>query len=186
MKLSDQEIKYLADGLNVNKEDLAELVRKYKKKKRTGPWPERLVWWHSTKWIRDKTDRFQFLVPVLDALKGHKAISVIRNSSIGVEPFVGPGGEEVDYVLLDLSKSRKLISDQIGCSEKTLGLYIRGLVDCGLLKFFHRGPKKYYSLAYWMQYPVDPKDKNSEWDYKKVWLLKRKTAVLLKGFQLPK
>ena len=90
-------------------------------------------------------------------------------------------------MLLDLSKSRKLIAGQIGCSEKTFSLYIRGLVKCELLKYFHCGKKgRYYSLAYWTKYPVDPKNKKGEWDYKKIMLLTKKTSVLLKDFSLPK
>lgn len=154
MQLSEQEIKAIAEHFNINEAALAEYVHKSKKVKE-GPWPARLSWWsNGPKWLKDLNKKYQFLVPILDALKDHKAVSIEKNASVGVEQFE-VNGEKADYVLLDLSKSRKIITKQIGCSEKTLSNYLRGLVKCGTLKYFHCGKKgRYYSLGYWAKYPI--------------------------------
>jgi len=182
MQLSHKEIEDLADHFNINQQELTDYVNQYRTSKKTGLWPERNKWWQKRKWIQELTARYSFLVPILDALQNHRAVGRMKTQAIISELHKTEKGEYY-YVLLDISKSRKLIAGQVGCSQKTLALYIRGLVKCGVLRYFHCGPKKYYSLAYWMEYPVNSEGKSKEWDYKKVPVLNQKTSAQLKGFR---
>ncbi len=186
MKKSQQELaqQYIDKYGDKAFEKLITEELKPQRPKKTGLWPAKNAWWQSTKWIQELCTRYQFLVPVLDALKNHKAIGKERTYRI-ISELYKTEKDEYSYVLLDLSKSRKMIAGQIGCSEKTLSLYMRGLINCGVLKYVPHGRKKYYSLAYWREYPVDADNPKGEWGYKKQELLGQKTSKLLRDFELP-
>lgn len=176
---NEARIKNFADEFGIELSALKNLINNKKKSGKKGPWPLRHKWCREDKELQKKFKRYKYLVPLLNQLKDHRAISQERNKTLGIEPFKEFGVEK-EYVLLDLSGSRKRIADEIGCSETTLRHYVRGLVECGLMKYFHKGKAgRFYSMATWGIMPSDV-DKNEFVDRKIMWLTSQTSNRLRK------
>ena len=180
MEISEAEVIEIAHEFRLDPEELAAYVAGKSRRRGPGPWPMRHKWCQKDVEIQALFKRYKYLAPLLNELRYHKAISVDRNSALGVGPFEEHGIEK-EYVLLDLSKSRKRIADSIGCSEETVGNYIRGLVQCGLLKDFDKGRKTYYAMGEWGVMP-SKQDKKEFVPRKNMWLTKA-TSSRLKQFK---
>lgn len=180
MQISANEIIELAAEFEIDPHKLTEYISSKSKRDNPKPWPMRLAWCQKDQEIQVLFRKYKYLSSLLNELRNHKAISKDRNHSLGVDSFDDRGSEK-EYVLLDLSKSRKRIADCIGCSEETVGNYIRGLVRCGLMKTFCKGRKTYYSMGEWGVMPSD-QDSTEFVPIKRMWLTEA-TSRKLKQFE---
>ncbi len=173
------EIAAFADTYDVNESDLMALIDKGKPEK-GGPWPQRLRWVKEDKRLQSIFKKYKYLAPLLNELKLHRAISQERNRGLGISAF-NENGKEKEYVLLDISNSRSRIAKDIECSETTVTHYIRGLVNCGLMKSFKKGQKTYYTMATWGIMPSDADP--DEYIPRKIMWFARRTSNKLGNFQ---